>query len=1097
MSTLHAVTASVRLSPILVLALGIGSPWAAGDASQAMARRMLEASAVKGGLVIHLGCGNGKLTAALRTNDSYLVHGLDTDAGNVARARAHIRSLGIYGKVSVDLLRGDRLPYADNLINLLVSEDLAGVPMAEVMRVLVPRGVAHIKRGGKWTKTVKPWPDDIDEWTHFLHDASNNAVARDTVVGPPRHMQWVAKPLYSRSHEIDSSISALVSARGRIFYILDEGLPGITDERLPAAWSLVARDAFNSVPLWQRLIPRWGWREWKRAKLEGKDWTRLRGQRGAFPATCSRRLVAQGDRVYVTLGYVAPLTILDAATGKTLRTCKGTEGTDEIVCSQGALVVRVRDISGEQKRRTGKPAPESLIAMNADTGDVLWRKQTGRILALSLAIGGDRVFFNSGRDIVCLDLSSGDEVWRTRRGGGGTFVVHKGVVLIGGKKLDAFSAKTGKRLWAKARPAGRGSISQDLFVADGLVWQATPTPGLAAAKLKGRRRKSWNSFTGAVVVGFDPMTGEAKRKVELANIVSPGHHFRCHRSKATERFILWPKRGVEFIDLKGDDHMKHDWLRAPCKLGMMPCNGLLYVGPHQCFCYPGVKLGGFNALAPARPGKGAQPKARAPAPFVRGPAYSAIQNRKSRIDNPLDWATFRHDPKRSGSTGSRVPAALKRLWQSELGGRLSQPVVAGGRLFVASVDNHTVHALDATNGKRVWTFTAGGRVDSPPTIYQGLVLFGSADGWVYCLRASDGKLAWRFRAAPEERRVIAFGQLESAWPVHGSVLVKDGVVYCAAGRSSYLDGGIYVHALDPRTGKRLHAAGLEGPYPDLTKEIGRPFDMEGTMADVLVTDGTHIYMQQAVLTDKLAPGEAPRVTNLGDRKMGRHLFSTAGLLDDTWWNRTFWMYSERWPGFYLANQAPKAGQLLVFDETTTYGVKVYTRRNVHSAMFFPGTDGYLLFADDNDNEPVLVDKGGKTKPVQWLPYEHYRSGRRGKTGLTAPAVDRDKGVGFTRVQPPKWTAWAPIRIRAMVLAGQTLFIAGPPDVLDPNDPLAAFEGRKGGALWAVSPADGKKLAEYKLDSPPVFDGMIAANGRLYVSTRDGRVLCMGGSAKGG
>jgi outer membrane protein assembly factor BamB len=48
-----------------------------------------------------------------------------------------------------------------------------------------------------------------------------------------------------------------------------------------------------------------------------------------------------------------------------------------------------------------------------------------------------------------------------------------------------------------------------------------------------------------------------------------------------------------------------------------------------------------------------------------------------------------------------------------------------------------------------------------------------------------------------------------------------------------------------------------------------------------------------------------------------------------------------------------------------------------------------------------------------------------------------------------------------------------------------------GLLWAVAAQDGKKLAEYKLDSPPVFDGMIAANGRLYIATRDGRLLCMG------
>jgi len=93
----------------------------------------------------------------------------------------------------------------------------------------------------------------------------------------------------------------------------------------------------------------------------------------------------------------------------------------------------------------------------------------------------------------------------------------------------------------------------------------------------------------------------------------------------------------------------------------------------------------------------------------------------------------------------------------------------------------------------------------------------------------------------------------------------------------------------------------------------------------------------------------------------------------------------------------------------------------------------------------------------------------------------------------------------MVLADKILFLAGPPDVFadQKTDPFIrrgklvpakagkAFEGKKAAALYAFSSEDGKKLAEYKLESPPVFDGMIAANGRLYISTRDGRLVCMG------
>ena len=38
-------------------------------------------------------------------------------------------------------------------------------------------------------------------------------------------------------------------------------------------------------------------------------------------------------------------------------------------------------------------------------------------------------------------------------------------------------------------------------------------------------------------------------------------------------------------------------------------------------------------------------------------------------------------------------------------------------------------------------------------------------------------------------------------------------------------------------------------------------------------------------------------------------------------------------------------------------------------------------------------------------------------------------------------------------------------------------------LWAVSPTDGKKLAEHKLDAPPVFDGLIPPAAGLALRAR--------------
>ena len=85
--------------------------------AEATAREILDASGVRGGAIVHLGCGDGELTAALRANDRYVVHGLDPDAANVAKARRTVAARGLYGPVTVSQLRGKRLPYADSAIS--------------------------------------------------------------------------------------------------------------------------------------------------------------------------------------------------------------------------------------------------------------------------------------------------------------------------------------------------------------------------------------------------------------------------------------------------------------------------------------------------------------------------------------------------------------------------------------------------------------------------------------------------------------------------------------------------------------------------------------------------------------------------------------------------------------------------------------------------------------------------------------------------------------------------------------------------------------------------------------------------------------------
>ncbi len=1014
----------------LCLVLALATAACAGPTpEQQAAREILDATDVTGGLIVHLGCGDGKLTAALRASDSYLVHGLDADAGNVAKARAHIRSLGLYGDVSVERWTGNSLPYTDNLVNLLIAEDLGEVPMREVRRVLAPDGVAYLRLGGEWQQNTKPRPENTDEWTHFLHDASGNAVAHDDVVGPPRHIQWIAEPQYTRSHEHIPSIYAVVSTGGRIFYIVDQ--TPVASIRAPAKWQLVARDAYNGILLWERPVPEWF--------PHIINW-------GQTPRQLQRKLVAIGDRVFVTPGIHAPLMALDAATGETIKTYANTEGTEEVIYHEGTLLLVGRSVTEERiaelpkwaelmaaddsplyERDSAQPLVTrlrkiesggelSLMALDADSGRVLWKKVGEDVAGLrtqSLCAAGDRVFYQQAGGVTCRNLESGERAWSTSS----TtlrLVWEDSVFCAGNSNVTALSAETGEVRWSETPLL---VDIRDAFVANGSLWLGGFKP------IEGKRSPAWGPY---FATQRDLATGKVLMHVEPEN---PGHHHRCYQNKATDRYILGGRRGTEFIDLESGDVLWNSWARGVCKYGVMPCNGLLYAPPHECGCYVGVKTTGFRAMAAARTDAGVETNRAVR--LERGPAYdSGVPPSGSPAGN--DWPTYRHDAERSGFTQTAVPARLRRLWRADVGGKISSPTIADGRVFVASVDEHRVSALDADSGSSVWRFTAGARVDSAPTVYQGRAIFGGRDGYVYSVRTSDGALAWRLRAARDDRRISVRGQLESASPVIGSVLVQDGVVHCTAGRSSYVDGGIDLYRLDPSTGKALSRTPIYSPDPETGKQPAQsaPAAMPGARADILSGDDGHIYLRDMVF-DKSGAG-----LPAGDA----HLFTLTDFLDDAWVHRSYWIFG-RIPSISTGCSGRDKnliyGRLLAFDGSTIYS---YGRAGVHWSN--PFQDGkYRLFA-----------------------------------------VDQEEGT-------PQWEAPATVQIRAMLVADKVLFVAG--IGVEGGEVSGTVDDDGEALLLAISTSDGSQLGQCRLDSPPLFDGMAAAYGKLYISTTDGKVICMG------
>ena len=698
-----------------------------------------------------------------------------------------------------------------------------------------------------------------------------------------------------------------------------------------------------------------------------------------------------------------------------------------------------------------------MKAVDPDSGRILWEVPSEKLLPLSLTCAKGRVFFHTGADVVCVDSRSGKELWRTPNENALSFrwniqhtlIAHDDMLLVGTpKKLEALSVETGKLLWAGkgGRSGFAGSNPVNLYVIDGLAW----SPAGARA--------------GSVAEGRDLRTGEVKRTIALPQYMyTAGHHFRCYRGKATERYLLENKRGIEMIDLKGNNFVKNDWVRGMCRYGILPCNGMIYSTPTPCSCYPAAQLTGFNALAGVQEsGVGSQVSGE---PLERGGAFGAITNPESKGQNDEDWPRFRNNSQMTGVGTTKVGTNLKQKWQTKLAGKLTQPIVVDGKLFVASIEAQTVHALSSETGKALWSYTVDGRVDSPPTHHKGVVYFGSANGWLYAVRAADGVLAWRYRVAPGDEQIVSYNQLESVWPTHGSALVVDDVVYAAAGRNSYLDGGIFLVGLEAGTGKKLYDAQLKNAHQDPAKDKGAAHTIDGARLDVLSSDGTFITMQGAMFdkTLKRVPGDA---------KKSPHLHASAGFLDDLAWNRNAWRCGMGTSALNLNKKnlvgARCTGQLLVLDDKLVYGVKYFLGHSGQSAVFYPGRAGYKLFAHRMGTlGKSAAAPGGKKK----------RRRKRGSAGALSP----DDG----------WGLMLPVRVRAMTKADEILFVAGPPDVVDKGDPLAAFEGRKGAVLKAYAAGDGKELAEMKLDVPPVFDGLIAANGRLFMSATDGSVVCFG------
>jgi len=273
------------------------------------------------------------------------------------------------------------------------------------------------------------------------------------------------------------------------------------------------------------------------------------------------------------------------------------------------------------------------------------------------------------------------------------------------------------------------------------------------------------------------------------------------------------------------------------------------------------------------------------------------------------------------------------------------------------------------------------------------------------------------------------------------VLVKNDTAYFCAGRNSYLDGGLFVYGLDPATGSIRRQRQFYGPYGDdgfpAFVEKGNRSEKEvilGTTTDVMSSEGDKLYIRHQAFG-----------LDLTDTEPGRHLLASAGMLESKRQHREYKLVKEN-----------------------------FNHRKMWTTLKTEYPTGDIIVSDGKNYYSVFghpVNRG-----TSWNP--------RGGYTLSAKTLSGDAWSG-------KWQVQIPITGKAMVLAGDTVFVVGAPLVFPIEDLSAAYAGRRGAVLMAMSAKDGAKQAEYKLDVLPAWDGLAAAYGKLFLVNQDGGIECWG------
>jgi outer membrane protein assembly factor BamB len=509
-----------------------------------------------------------------------------------------------------------------------------------------------IRQDGIWVKMVRGRLEGAGSWTHLYANPQNTACSGDQLVRAPLGVLWFGEPGPKGMVERHARAAGPISINGRLFVQGEETI-----------W---AYDAYNGAPLWRREIP-----GAVRVRVDVDGGNLAATEEALYVAAkdkCYRLAPDTGEivRIYEIprspggdrrrWGYIAcvgdklfgstavPLRMEYAALwGEFVREDGTWKDADEISPEyrtsyeyfisrypvpdekarsafhrSGYLWHPIANFPAWGSQSSPKGAvtermmvSDSVFAMDADTGKLLWVHRGERIAHITIAIGDGMIFFAEShitqpqseealrerkelvekgiyeesveaelapedrdvRLVVALDAETGRRIWAkpidlTGCGGDkmGT-AYHEGILLFYGnfsnhdsglfregslkwRRITALSAKTGEVLWS--RPLNY--LRRPLVVGDTIIIEP----------------RACDLYTGRIKTRIHPISGE---RVPW-EFLRPGHS--CGITSASSNAIFYRSYCTAIYDLAEDRGLTlFGAIRPGCWLNLIAASGLL------------------------------------------------------------------------------------------------------------------------------------------------------------------------------------------------------------------------------------------------------------------------------------------------------------------------------------------------------------------------------------------------------------------------------------------------------------------------------------------------------------------------------------------